>query len=70
KLQSFCKIVRDAGFHWAWCHICCIDKNDNVELQEPLNSTFVWCCQSVLSDVAPSSKSGALAESDWISPEA
>ncbi|KAG2347849.1 hypothetical protein BDR05DRAFT_996186 [Suillus weaverae] len=71
KLQSFCKIVRDAGYHWAWCDTCCIDKNNNVELQQSLNSMFVWYRQSALtivylSDAAPSLKPGALTESDWI----
>ncbi|KAG0704705.1 hypothetical protein DFH29DRAFT_1067888 [Suillus ampliporus] len=70
KLQSFCKIVRDAGYRWAWSDTCCIDKINNVELQESLNSMFVWYRHSALtivylSDVPPSSKPGALAESAW-----
>jgi hypothetical protein len=70
KLQSFCKVVRDAGYRWAWSDTCCIDKSNNVELQESVNTMFVWYRHSALtiiylSDVSCSSKSGALAESAW-----
>lgn len=70
KLQSFCKIARDAGYHWAWMDTCCIDKNNNAEVQETIDSMFVWYCHSALTivylcDVPPSSVSGALANSAW-----
>jgi len=70
KLQSFCKAARDRGYRWAWSDTCCIDKNNNIDLQESVNSMFVWYRHSVLtiiylSDVLPSSKSGALARSVW-----
>ncbi|KAG1723392.1 heterokaryon incompatibility protein-domain-containing protein [Suillus lakei] len=70
KLQSFCKLARHSGFHWAWVDTCCIDQNNSVELQKSLNSTFTWYRHSALtvvylSDVPPSSKSGALAKSAW-----
>ncbi|KAG2340652.1 WD40 repeat-like protein [Suillus weaverae] len=41
KLQKFCKVARDAGHHWAWSDTCCIDQNNNVELQQSVNSMFV-----------------------------
>jgi hypothetical protein len=71
KLQSFCKLARHEGYHWAWVDTCCIDQNNHVELQKSLNSTFVWYHHSALtivylSDVLPSAKSGALARSEWI----
>ncbi|KAG2360724.1 hypothetical protein BDR07DRAFT_1411764 [Suillus spraguei] len=70
KLQSFCKVARDAGYHWAWVDTCCIDQNNHVELQKSLNSAFVWYHHSALtivylSDVPPSAKSGALVKSEW-----
>jgi hypothetical protein len=70
KLQSFCKVARDAGYCWAWSDTCCIDKSNNVELQESVNTMFVWYRHSALTiiylfDVSHSSKSGALAESAW-----
>ncbi|KAG2339607.1 hypothetical protein BDR05DRAFT_615419 [Suillus weaverae] len=70
KLQSFCKLARHAGYNWAWVDTCCIDQNNNVEFQKSLNSMFSWYrCSALtvvyLSDVPPSSKSGALAKSAW-----
>ncbi|KAG2351519.1 hypothetical protein BDR07DRAFT_1083856 [Suillus spraguei] len=29
---KFCRVARDAGYHWAWSDTCCIDQNNNVEL--------------------------------------
>ncbi|OAX42704.1 hypothetical protein K503DRAFT_308375 [Rhizopogon vinicolor AM-OR11-026] len=71
KLQSFCKIVRGAGYQWAWSDTCCIDKNNNFEVQTSLNSMFIWYSHSALtivylSDALSSSNPGALAESAWI----
>jgi tetratricopeptide (TPR) repeat protein len=70
KLQSFCKIAHNAGYLWAWMDTCCIDKSSNVELQESVNSMFVWYRHSALTivylcDVPPSSPPGALARSAW-----
>ncbi|KAG2338406.1 hypothetical protein BDR05DRAFT_1004224 [Suillus weaverae] len=70
KLQSFCKIARDAGYCCAWMDTCCIDKSNNTELQQSINSMFVWYRHSALTivylcDVPPSSQPGALARSDW-----
>jgi hypothetical protein len=70
KLQSFCKVARDAECHWAWSDTCCIDRTNNVELQASVNAMFVWYRHSALtiiylSDVLPSSESGALAASAW-----
>ncbi|KAG2152801.1 hypothetical protein DEU56DRAFT_907981 [Suillus clintonianus] len=70
KLQSFCQTTRGAGYLWAWIDNCCIDQKNNVELQKSLNSMFDWYRYSALtmvylSDVPPSSKSGALARSAW-----
>ncbi|KAG1790421.1 uncharacterized protein HD556DRAFT_1446150 [Suillus plorans] len=70
KLQSFCKVARDAGYRWAWMDTCCIDKKSNTELQESVNSMFVWYRHSALTivylcDVPPLSQRGALARSVW-----
>jgi hypothetical protein len=70
KLQSFYRVARDVGYRWAWMDTCCIDQTNNVEVQESVNSMFVWYRHSALtivylSDVPPSSKSGALARSAW-----
>ncbi|KAG1820954.1 WD40-repeat-containing domain protein [Suillus subaureus] len=70
KLQKFCKVARNAGHCWAWSDTCCIDQNNNIELQQSVNSMFIWYHYSALtviylSDVPPSSESGALANSIW-----
>ena len=70
KLQSFCKTARDAGYPWAWVDTCCIDQRNNAEVQESVNSMFVWYRHSALtivylSDVPPFSQPGALAGSVW-----
>ncbi|KAG2366248.1 hypothetical protein BDR07DRAFT_1396538, partial [Suillus spraguei] len=49
---------------------CCIDKRNNTEVQESINSMFVWYRHSALvivylCDVPPSSQPGALARSIW-----
>jgi hypothetical protein len=70
KLQSFCKTTRTARYRWGWIDTCCIDKSNNAELQESVNSMFAWYRHSALtiiylSDVSPSCKSGAMAKSIW-----
>ncbi|KAG1743655.1 uncharacterized protein EDB91DRAFT_1200564, partial [Suillus paluster] len=70
KLQTFCKITHDAGYRWAWSDTCCIDQTNNVELQRSVNTMFVWYRNSALtiiylSDVPPSARPGALANSVW-----
>ncbi|KAF8546584.1 hypothetical protein OG21DRAFT_1491063 [Imleria badia] len=70
KLQMFCKIVREAGFHWAWSDTCCINKADHFELQEALVSMFKWYRGSaativLLCGVRSPSKRGELVRSIW-----
>ncbi|KAG2353482.1 heterokaryon incompatibility protein-domain-containing protein [Suillus spraguei] len=70
KLQSFCETARDKGYRWAWVDTCCIDQTNNVEVQQSVNSMFIWYRHSTLtiiylSDVPPSSQPGALANSAW-----
>ena len=70
KLQMFCKIVRDSGFHWAWSDTCCINKADHFVLQEALISMFKWYEGSamtivLLRGVRSPSKRGDLVRSIW-----
>ncbi|KAG1734151.1 heterokaryon incompatibility protein-domain-containing protein [Suillus lakei] len=51
KLQKFCKVARDEGHCWAWSDTCCIDQNNDVELQESVNSMFIWYRRSALTIV-------------------
>ncbi|KAG1821955.1 uncharacterized protein BJ212DRAFT_1585845 [Suillus subaureus] len=48
KLQKCCEVAREAGYRWAWSDTCCIDQNNNVELQQSVNSMFIWYHYSAL----------------------
>ena len=48
KLQTFCSLVHSLGFRWAWSDTCCIDKENNVVLQESLVAMFTWYRRSSL----------------------
>jgi len=70
KLVMFCATVREAGFHWAWCDTCCINKADGSVLQESLTSMFQWYRESSLTvihlkGVLSDSELGALERSLW-----
>ena len=70
KLQTFCKIVRDAGFDWAWSDTCCINKSDHFVLQAALVAMFKWYEGSAmmivfLRGVRSASQLGALLRSIW-----
>ena len=70
KLQTFCRIVRDGGYEWAWSDTCCIDKSDNFVLQEALVAMFKWyqgAARTIvfLRGVHSLSQLGALIKSIW-----
>ena len=55
KITSFCGLVREYGYEWAWLDTCCIDKRSSAELSEAINAMFSWYkngeCFAYLSDV-------------------
>ena len=70
KLRMFCKIVQDAGLHWAWRDTCCINKGDHSVLQEALVSMFKWYQGSamtmvLLHGVRSPSQCGDLVRNIW-----
>ena len=70
KLKTFCKMVQDAGFKWAWSDTCCINKEDNFVLQEALVAMFKWYCGAAivfvfLRGVRSPGKIGDLMKSLW-----
>ena len=70
KLRMFCKIVRDAGLHWAWSDTCCINKADHFVLQEALVAMFKWYQGSavtivLLRGVRSPSRRGDLVRNIW-----
>ena len=42
KLKTFCLLGQSLGFRWAWSDTCCVDKVNNVVLQESLVAMFIW----------------------------
>jgi hypothetical protein len=59
KLDNGCKVAAAAGFDYLWLDTCCIDKTNNVELSEAINSMFQWykragICFAYLADVPAS----------------
>ncbi|KFA56503.1 hypothetical protein S40293_01152 [Stachybotrys chartarum IBT 40293] len=56
KVQRFCQIALSKGFEFVWVDTCCIDKMNNTELSEAVNSMFDWyrssvVCYAYLADV-------------------
>ena len=74
KVRRFCEQAISVGFEYAWVDTCCVDKTNNVELAEALNSMFQWyrdaeVCYSYLADVPssdrPLSKTSKFRKSRW-----
>ncbi|CAK7226851.1 hypothetical protein SBRCBS47491_006368 [Sporothrix bragantina] len=42
KIAATCALARQHGLEWAWIDTCCIDKTNNTELTESINSMFRW----------------------------
>ena len=56
KIRKACAEVKKRGLNWLWVDTCCIDKSDNTELSEALNSMYAWyheadVCLAYLRDV-------------------
>lgn len=56
KLERFRAEAEQNGIKWIWADTCCIDKTNNVELSEAINSMWTWyagCkeCYAHLADV-------------------
>jgi hypothetical protein len=74
KITRCCEEARAVGFEYVWIDTCCIDKTDQVELTEALNSMFHWyrkaqVCYAYLSDVPsdedPLKKGSRFRNSKW-----
>lgn len=71
KLQQFCSLVLSLGFRWAWSDTSCVDKLNNVVLQESLVAMFTWYRGSSLTIVylrgvsSKSQRPGGLQRSIW-----
>ncbi|RFU27738.1 hypothetical protein B7463_g8593, partial [Scytalidium lignicola] len=57
KIHACCDQAKATGFDWVWVDTCCIDKTNNVELSEAINSMFHYyknakVCYVYLDDVS------------------
>lgn len=48
KLYKACEQARSDAIDWIWVDTCCIDKSDNNELSEAINSMFRWYEKAVI----------------------
>jgi hypothetical protein len=58
KLDNACRLAAAEDYGYVWLDTCCIDKTNNVELSEAINSMFHWyknagVCFAYLADVPP-----------------
>ena len=58
KIRDASKHARAQGLNWIWIDTCCIDRTNNAELSEAVNSMFDWyagatVCFAFLHDVSP-----------------
>jgi hypothetical protein len=70
KILYTCQQARDYGHNWAWVDTCCIDKSNNAELSEAINSMFRWyqrseVCYVYLSDYVCRPNSDLFASRWW-----
>lgn len=76
KIEFCAAQAKHDGLQYFWVDTCCIDKSNNAELSEAINSMFHWYqnatrCYVYLSDVAVSScgrdnqQSGHISEADF-----
>ncbi|KAK3987289.1 heterokaryon incompatibility protein-domain-containing protein [Cladorrhinum sp. PSN332] len=48
KITQFCHVASKQGFEWVWIDTCCIDKTENAELTESINSMYRWYQESAI----------------------
>jgi hypothetical protein len=48
KIEQTCREAQRCGFHYVWIDSCCIDKTNNAELSESINSMFRWYSEAAL----------------------
>jgi hypothetical protein len=48
KIEQTCREAQRCGFDYVWIDSCCIDKTNNAELSESINSMFQWYSEADL----------------------
>jgi hypothetical protein len=69
KIRFCAEQARRDGLQYIWVDTCCIDKSDNTELNESINSMFRWYqdatrCYVYLSDVSTQKRKRSTRQSD------
>lgn len=71
KIKSCCIQAAVDGYEYVWVDTCCIDKKNNTELSEAINSMYRWyqkagICYAYLHDVTDPENPGLqFAKSEW-----
>jgi hypothetical protein len=70
KIEWACWQAIQDGYSWAWVDTCCIDKTNNAELSEAINSMFRWykrseACYVYLLDVDITEDNHDILTSRW-----
>jgi len=70
KVAAACRIAASLEYSWLWVDTVCIDKTNNVELSEAINSMFKWyrdsaICFVYLFDVIAGSSRQHFTQSEW-----
>lgn len=48
KITKTAQIAKEMGYQYFWIDTCCIDKSSSAELQEAINSMYLWYQRSAL----------------------
>jgi hypothetical protein len=76
KIEQTCREAKRCGFDYVWIDSCCIDKTNNAELSESINSMFQWYSEAELclvylddfdANVAASDRDAMLRQARWFS---
>ena len=65
KIEQTCLEVQRCGFNYVWIDSCCIDKTNNAELTESINSMFQWYSDAALCLVYLSDFDHSASPSEW-----
>lgn len=48
KVRGCARVAKQLGFGWVWNDTCCIDKRNNAELEEAINSMYRWYAEAAI----------------------
>jgi len=70
KVQAVAELASKHSLKYVWVDTCCIDKTNNAELSEAINTMFKWysnaaVCYAYLADVELSNLENSFSKSRW-----